>query len=319
MTSRPSGFQFTRPGRLRLYNTKELLELPAPSWLVKDHIPHGGVIGMYGPPGGGKSFVALDLALSVASDIDWQGQLTEHGFVVYIAAEGGFGLPQRTRAWLDVHNRKATDLNIAWLIEAVAVNNDNEDLERVFDRLDEEVEKQPALIIIDTLARCFDGNENEQVDMGRFIKGVDAMRMKYGATILIVHHTNVGGLRERGNTAFRGAADTMMKVEQDKESGDISVVCDKQKDAADFDTLTLSLQIVPEFMSAVIVPAAQTKKQIIIHWLKVGSLTFSELKSRASEVGSKLSVSTLKRVLRELLENDEIIKENGLYSMKGQE
>ena len=40
---------------------------------------------IYGPSGEGKTFVALDWALSVATGRSWQGKQTKQGPVVYIA------------------------------------------------------------------------------------------------------------------------------------------------------------------------------------------------------------------------------------------
>lgn len=316
MTSRPSGFTLTGSGRLRLYSTRELLQMPAPEWLVDGIVPQGGLVGIYGQPGGGKSFVAIDLALCVATGRPWQGHAVQQGFVIYIAAEGGVGITKRVRGWLAVNDLSPDDANIAWLTESVAVNNDADDLETLFARIDDEVEQEPTLIIIDTLARCFDGNENEQEDMGRFIAGVDRMRLVYGATVIIIHHTNVSGARERGNTAFRGAADAMIAIDQNKESGTIEVSCTKQKDAADFETLELMFQLVPEHDTAVIVQAGQIKANLVLNWLKVGPLSYAELKTRAEggDSGAAMSPATLKRKLRELRESGKIIKNvNDLY------
>lgn len=316
-TSRPTGFQLTRSGKLRLYNTKELLELPPPEWLVENHLPQGGLVGLYGPPGKGKSFAAIDLAMAVACGRPWQGHAVRKGYVIYIAAEGGVGITKRVRAWLAYHKVNASSANIAWLTESVAVNNDAEDLTNLFARIDDEIQEVPALIIIDTLARCFDGNENEQEDMGRFIAGVDRMRLGYGATVVIIHHTNVSGGRERGNTAFRGAADTMLAVDQSEKSGAITIECNKQKDAADFETIEVALHVMPEYESCVLVKAEQTKADIVRQWLTIGPMTFSEMKTRALEQGSRISLATLKRQLRELIQNEEILKENGQYIDSG--
>jgi hypothetical protein len=46
------------------------------------------------------------------------------------------------------------------------------------------------MVVIDTLARCFGGNdENDARDMGAFIEGCDVIKQKTGATVLVVHHS----------------------------------------------------------------------------------------------------------------------------------
>lgn len=314
MTSRPSGFQLTGGGRLKLYSTRELFELPAPEWLIDGILPRGGVVGLYGPPGEGKSFVALDMAVAIATGLPWQGNAVHAGYVLYIAAEGGVGITKRVKALAIKHHLTPDAINVAWLTEAVSVNNDVDDIDTLFNRLDNEVEDQPVFIVIDTLARCFDGNENEQEDMGRFIAGVDRMRLHFNATVMIIHHTNVSGERERGNTAFRGAADTMVSVKRDKDTGNILVACNKQKDAVDFDTIELMLQVIPEVESAVVVQASSVKATIVYDWIAVGPLRYRDLRERAEEEGSGVSVATLKRKLRELQQEHRIVKNiEGFY------
>jgi RecA-family ATPase len=210
-TARPSGFAMVGAGAVRLYSTEELLRLPPPRWLIDRVIPAGGLVGLYGPPGCGKSFVALDIALSVASGLPWQGQTVEPGFVVYISAEGVAGLGRRVLSWLQRQELSSLDVDVAWVMEALPVFSESEDLEALFGRFDE-LQKTPTLIVLDTLARCFAGDENQQQDMGAFVAGIDRMRIEHGATVVTVHHTNSSDGRERGSTAFRGAADTMIRV-----------------------------------------------------------------------------------------------------------
>jgi hypothetical protein len=109
----------------------------------------------------------------------------------------------------------------------------------------------PALIVFDTLARCLLGDENSTRDMSAFIAGADRVRTATGAAVLILHHMNAGGERERGNTALRGACDTMFFL---RATGDtVTLTCEKQKDLAPFDRVNLRLQTVEE--SAVLVTA----------------------------------------------------------------
>jgi hypothetical protein len=72
----------------------------------------------------------------------------------------------------------------------------------------------------------------------------DRIRKETGATVLFVHHTSKAGEVERGSTALRGAADTMIQVKAD--DGVVSVICDKQKEAEPFPRLALRLQLVGE-------------------------------------------------------------------------
>ena len=247
-----SRFVFTQPGPGRLLSTKELLELPPPSWLISPILPLGGLVGLYGPSGNGKTFVALDMALSVATGASWQGRSVERGFVVYVSAEGGSGIGKRVKAWLQAHSLDASQADIAWIIESIAVDGESEDIDALIDRIDLEVERQPSMIVLDTMARVFVGDENETADMGSFVKGVDKLREAFGCTVMVVHHTpRADSYRERGNGAFRGATDTMIRVL--KEDVSITVSCDKQKDAEEFEEIALELTKVEGTDSCIVV------------------------------------------------------------------
>jgi hypothetical protein len=65
-----------------------------------------------------------------------------------------------------------------------------------------------------------------------------------GVTVTIAHHTNVGGSRERGHSAMRGAADCMISMTP--VDGVIEVECSKQRNAAPFDKLVLMLVPMPD-------------------------------------------------------------------------
>ncbi|EOY8379226.1 AAA family ATPase, partial [Escherichia coli] len=90
------------------------------------------------------------------------------------------------------------------------------------------------LIVIDTLARCFGGNdENDSRDMGAFIQGCDAIKQATGATVLVVHHSGKDETKgARGSSAFRAALDAEYRIS--RENSDVTALvaaCTKMKDA----------------------------------------------------------------------------------------
>jgi hypothetical protein len=89
VSSRPSSFTLTKPGPLRIYSMTELLRLPPPEWLVENVLPAGGLIGLYGEPGSFKSFIAIDIAMSIATGLSWHGAEVRKGHVIYVAAKAG--------------------------------------------------------------------------------------------------------------------------------------------------------------------------------------------------------------------------------------
>ena len=258
---------------LTTYSIAELLDLRPPAWLIDGVIPVQGLTAIYGRPGGGKSFIALDMALSVAAGAPWQGHPTQKGCVVYISAEGGGGLGKRVGAWLAHHQIKPyqyPDLFANFIVAAIQVHPESEDLAGIIEQTvnhptyrhklvedslecnqdPNQADDPPLFIIVDTLARCLQGDENQQEDMGNFIKGLDILRIEHDATALVVHHTNKEGFDERGSSSFRGACDTMMFAS--KEEGEVTLKCTKQKDYEEFTEEIFELVLIPEWESCVV-------------------------------------------------------------------
>lgn len=311
MGSRPSHFTLTSTGAYRLYSVEELIRMPEPTWQIQDIMPTGGLIGLYAPPGVGKTFLALDMALCIATGRAWQGHAVEPGVVVYISAEGGTGIGKRVAAWLEDRQVKASTVrNLAMMLEAIPISPETDGMDTLIQRINE-IQCRPSLIVIDTLARCFDGDENTQEDMGRFIKGVDLLRETFESTVLIVHHTRLDGERERGNTAFRGAADTMLKLAYG-EDGEIEFSCTKQKDAEEFVPMVMALKVVPSCQSCVLVVPSHIQDRDAKMELALTVLEKVNLPMKWADWLSSTGMpkSTFHRAVLELAKNNRIIKEN---------
>ena len=242
--------------RLKLYSVPELLDLSGPGWLIEKLFPVEALIGVYGPSGHGKSFLALDWALSIADGREWVGRPVQEGAVVYVAAEGGRSIRKRVAAWL--RERGRTDIPAAFfLLEGVQVR-DRDDLKLLASRLAER-EIEPALIVLDTLARCFvGGDENSAQEMGEFVDGLEWLRRATRAAIIVVHHTGKQAPdTERGSSALRAAVDVMIRVW--KRDNVITVENTKQKDDEEFPDIHLRLKTVVvegDNTSCVIEPSA---------------------------------------------------------------
>jgi RecA-family ATPase len=93
------------------------------------------------------------------------------------------------------------------------------------------------LIIIDTLARHMGGlDENNAKDMVKLIHTADKLKDDYQFAIMLVHPTGHAHQdRARGSTAFKGALDTEIIVNQLGDP-DLTTKCEKQKDGTPFET-----------------------------------------------------------------------------------
>ena len=227
-----------RISRFHLLTDVEVEHLPAPEWLIENIIPVGTLGLLYGPPGVGKSFVGLDWACSVASGREWQGHRVRQGSVVYVAAEGAFGLRQRLRAWKSAFGPSQID-DARFLGESVQLLK-NLDVRYFIRDVEAQLDAWPNLILIDTLARCFvGGEENSATDMGVLIAAADKLRRDAKATVLLIHHSVRKGGHERGSSALPGAVDTIIALS--KRQNVITLECEKQKDAEEFEPIRMKL------------------------------------------------------------------------------
>jgi hypothetical protein len=225
-------------GHKRQYLTVDDLEAqPDLQYLIDDHVPLGGFAVVYGPAGTGKTFIALDMALSIASGQKWNGHAVRGGPVVYVTPEGKGGLKQRVRAWRSRPDRADCDLaGMKFLPEAVNLMDERSVSSFLADLA--EMDLPPALVVFDTLARSLvGGDENAARDMGLLVASVDRIREATGGTVMVVHHTGKSGDTERGSSALRAAADTMISVSAD--DAVMKLACDKQKDAEEFSAIHL--------------------------------------------------------------------------------
>jgi len=205
-------------------------------WLVRGYVEADSLSLMFGDPGCGKSFAAIDLACCIATGTPWHGNKTTTGAVFYIAGEGQNGLMRRFAAWEQHNCIPLNDAPLfvghrpAQLVSAAAAA----DVANAVEEIQAETGQAPAMIVIDTLARNFGGDENSQEDMGAFIANLDAFLRKSGewnATVMIVHHSgHADKSRSRGSSALKGAVDAEYSLTKG-EDGIVRMEATKMKDA----------------------------------------------------------------------------------------
>lgn len=163
---------------------------------------------LYGNPGSGKSFIAIDIAARVAA-------AHPDRVVVYAAGEGKHGLSGRLKAWEKHHKTKVSNLYL-WT-EALPFL-DNAEVDRFYEELGN---RKPVFIIVDTLARSMLGvNENDTKETGLYIHAVERVMSEFDCGVLLIHHTNKAGIM-RGSTVLNGALDSVLRL--DKQESLISI------------------------------------------------------------------------------------------------
>lgn len=201
-------------------------------WIVRDVVPHGALVMVYGASGAGKSFVVLDLACAVARHLeDWRGKRVHGGRVLYVVAEGAHGFRRR----LEAHARE-NDIDLAevdLMVLPAAPNFTSKTA--VTQLIDAAKAAGPfCMIVIDTLARVALGaDENDATDMGIVLANAEAVGRATGATILLIHHSGKdAGKGARGTSAIRAAVDAELEVVR-ADNDDRSMAVTKMRDGED--------------------------------------------------------------------------------------
>lgn len=198
---------------MRLLDAEALIARTGTNWLVHEVLPQGGVSMIVGSSGAGKSFLSIDLAMTLAgASTHWFGHRVRHCPVVYLALEGEGGLGRRVAAYRKERGE----------VEGVKFGSGSYSL---LDRtqtmgLAEMVhaaDMSDGLIIVDTLARASSGaDENLSSDMGRIIEGAYTLSALSGCGILLVHHLGKDrAAGPRGHSSLHAAVDSVIAVERD--------------------------------------------------------------------------------------------------------
>ncbi|MFL9892416.1 helicase RepA family protein [Paraburkholderia sp. RL17-381-BIF-C] len=213
------------------------------TYLVKGVLPTKGVAAIYGPSASGKTFLTLDVSLAIARGQPWFGRRVNRTGVVYVAAEGEAGISDRLRAALgDDHQ----DIALEVVPSPVDLLRGMADLDALVSAI-RAAEKRigtVGLVVIDTLARCMPGgDENTSDSMGAFLQNVDSLRRAIDGLALVVHHTGKDtSAGARGHSSFFGAMDGCLEVSRDGDQRSFKIA--KSRDGVDGDSQAFRLALV---------------------------------------------------------------------------
>ncbi|RVC63985.1 AAA family ATPase, partial [Mesorhizobium sp. M4B.F.Ca.ET.088.02.2.1] len=212
--------------------------------LVDGVLPAASVGMLYGAPKAGKTFVTLDLALSVATEQQWNGHAVKRnaGPVVYIAGEGHKGLRYRVEAWEAERGATIERGRIRFTDAAISFGDRNA-LAALQSDLDA-LPVKPSLIVVDTLFRATVGaNVNDQEQMSKFWQVCEQISRHYGCTVLVVHHTNKSeSATSFGSIVSEASVDFQIAVEWDQ--GSRCIRSRLTKDDEPFDDICFNLKSV---------------------------------------------------------------------------
>lgn len=190
-------------------------ELQGPADLI-ERMLHDGLTILAGKPKSGKSFIALQLSISVALGTLALGgrAVTRPGGVVYYSLEMGENrTADRMRKLLEQEQVSLQNVDFVW--DCLPMNSGG------IEQLDLFLEaKKPNLVVIDTFLGFVKGQSNERGDLlrGQYseVEKIKKLSDKHQTAILLVHHTRKSGKSDDGEAGIDLVAGT----------GGVTAACD---------------------------------------------------------------------------------------------
>jgi len=215
-----------------LIQADEFSQQPAPiRWLIKGWVQERSLMMIHGPSGGGKTFAVLDMCLTIASGMDlWANLKVKTGTVVYLCGEGHHGVRSRIAAWK--YKKSISRLNMYISRDGLDLNTPA-GYQRTVDNL-RKLQEKPKVIVVDTLHRFLQGDENSAQDTKTMLDACAALIAEFDCAVILVHHTGVSNEaqhRARGSSAWRGALDIEISVIPSTDGKPMQLVQRKSKDA----------------------------------------------------------------------------------------
>jgi hypothetical protein len=301
-------FEWVMPEKL-FYWMNELDLLPDIKFLLENIFVQETLGMVLGESGVGKTYVALHLGLRIASET---GKL-----VIYNGMEALAQYKERIKAWINFYNLWEEILP-NFLLSGFQVNLMDPASVEIYIKSIKEIGRSPAILWIDTYHAATEGaEENSAKDTGIILSNMRKIRNAFKCTVIVLHHLNATGLRERGSSALKAGLDTVITLKTDNDG--IKMECAKQRTAQPFETRFINWvytdnpnradgpksRVVQESTKGTNVdlkrPSPNDKKvlQILGSKLNVaGGLRFSEIQDALPEMAKSSINGSLKKIVK---------------------
>jgi len=222
--------------RYKLLGADELRNLPPLAWRVRGVLPAVGLAALYGPSASGKSFLAFDMAASIAEGQHWFDCRVEAAPVVYAALEGEAGFKLRAQAWETSRGRALPD-GLRMMLQPFKLTDGQDVLDLAA------VVPAGAVVVLDTLNRAAPtADENSSRDMGEILEAAKTLQTLTRGLVVLVHHTGknaAAGLR--GHSSLFAAMDAAIEVSREGDRREWKVA--KSKDGIDGEACPFKLAV----------------------------------------------------------------------------
>jgi len=171
---------------------------------------------LYGEPKVKKSWLVQHLAFCVSMGEEWLGFHSTQARVLL----ANFEISPISYHWRlkEMARRITPQEQMLWETSPMLKYLDDDHNFNEFRVLVREL--QPKVIVLDCLAACFGGDENDGQQMANWIGRMSELKAEFESSLVIVHHTNKNMLtssatdRARGHSRLTGWVDTLCFMTQ---------------------------------------------------------------------------------------------------------
>ena len=207
---------------------------PERQWLIEDWLPRGYVTALYGDGGVGKSLLAQQIITALAIGGKFLNKQLNAGRVYALMCEDDSNELWRRQTAINEHygvNMKNLS-NIRFVSRVghdnllmTFANNDVGNLTKFFEELVKDISAfQPDLVVLDTAADLFGGNENNRPQVRQFIQTAcgQIARLTNSAVLLCAHPSESGmqkGNGSGGSTAWNNTVRSRWYLKRPTDEG----------------------------------------------------------------------------------------------------
>jgi RecA-family ATPase len=214
-------------------------------------IDRGTVVAIVGPPGTGKSALAVSLGVNLAADKQfWLGRKIMPGPVCYFAAEAPGSVTMRAKAAALRAGCTCDRFYICNAVPGLGGKDTVADTGRVIATvwsLQRGFRRRIKMVFLDTVASIMgDGDENNE-GMMLVVQAAQRIALETGACVVLIHHPSKSDpTGERGHSSLRGKCDAIIHIAiEDERTGVRVATLTKARDDANGLQLRFELEIVP--------------------------------------------------------------------------
>lgn len=202
-----------------------LMETPVLNDIVEGIIGENSFNFLAGEEGGGKSLIAMNLALSIATGRkDFLGfPIKKHGKVLYLNNELPFPVFLKRFKTMRTHLESSELSKLENFMTPEFIKPIKESWDDIGKLI---VKNDPCLFILDCFYWMHDKKENDSSEMKDIMRKLTGIRDQYGVAVLVVHHTKKGVRHDlmhnddmRGSQVFGASADSIFQLRRSAMNG----------------------------------------------------------------------------------------------------